>query len=261
MCLKLGWKAMWSIWEVENHVCRMQWVKVNNAIFLPLTVMKCNNFLFMLILISFSEFCPFLCYYIFLLPFHIFSKCIFCPPAPFFIPFHVPASKTDHNCVSWRYSEHCQKVYQSFLPCQKITGKSGRGQARLTWCQGPRLHLPAHHRLQSQRSCSSTRERGETCKAVFSPLFASQPSSVVSERKSGFQRGWWHSRAISICTTLGLQTSPWKSWKVLCCIKPGEALTIPWLDSSAARCNFKCICNPTGLLHPRNLQGYSHLSI
>lgn len=41
--------------------------------------------------------------------------------------------------------------------------------------------------------------------------------------------------AFSICTTLGLQMSPWKPPRTLGSRKPGEALRNPLLDFSAAR--------------------------
>lgn len=50
------------------------------------------------------------------------------------------------------------------------------------------------------------------CKAVLSLLPASQASSVVSEMKFGCRGGQWHSMAISICTTLGLQMSHSGLW-------------------------------------------------
>lgn len=79
------------------------------------------------------------------------------------------------------------------------------------------------------------KKRRDTCKAVLSPLAASQPRSVVSEIRSGCWEGQWHSMAVSISSTLGLQMSPWKPPRALGSRKPGEALRNPLLDFSAAR--------------------------
>lgn len=106
--------------------------------------MKHDTLVLMLILISSSEFCPFiLYYYIFLLPFHIFSKLIFPPLSLRISPPGWHRDKTDHNHVPWSYSERCRKVYQhnwALLPCQKITGKSSGGRAGLTQISSPTGH-------------------------------------------------------------------------------------------------------------------------
>lgn len=95
--------------------------------------------------------------------------------------------------------------------------------------------IAGHRASDAGSAVHSPEKRWDTCKSMLSPLSASQPRSVVSEMKFGCWGGQWHSMAVSICTTLGLQMSPWKPPRALGCRKTGEALRNPFLDFSAAR--------------------------
>lgn len=173
--------------------------------------------------------------------------------------------KTHHNCVSWSYS---QKVYQSHLAlllCQKITGKSGRGWVGPTQISSPEAASASGPQVTEPASLAvlliHQKKRRDTCKAKLSPLSVSQPRSVVSERKSGCWRGWWHSTAVSICTTLGLQKSPWEPQGVWGYIKPGKALTMPWLDSSAARYFITGVILSASIISPKSAGLFTSLHL
>lgn len=194
------------------------------------------------------------------------------PPPPLFL--HTISctrwhqDKTHHNCVSWSYSEHRRKVYQShlaLLPCQKITGKSGRGRVGPAQISSPEAASASAPQVTEPASLAvlliHQKKRRDTCKAKLSPLFVSQPRSAVSERKSGCRRGWWHSTAVSICTTLGLQKSPWEPRGVWGYIKPGKALTMPWLDSSAARYFITGVILSASIISPKSAGLFTSLHL
>lgn len=194
--------------------------------------MKRDTFLFMLIWMSFSEFCTFFCYYIFSPTIPHFFQTYFSPS--FFMTFRVPDG-TEIKLTTAAFPEATVNTAEKFInhltrlcfPARKSLGRVAGHKRGWLRPEAPRQYLPVHpgHRATEPGGAAHPPEkRGETPAKPCSHL------CLFPSLDLRFLKGSLAAREAG-----GSRRAPGNHGGALGCIKPGEAMTVPWLDSCAAR--------------------------